>query len=148
MRFLISKHSDILLQLMCNYYTLRQDGSRAYIRSWSLQVKMTYKSFPFFCLFAYYFCPLWCSYLKDEVLTEFASCFQGSLDGKTWTNLSVHENDQTVCKLGQFVSWPIVGPNALRPFRFFRALLTGPTTDISNPCNLCICFLELYGYFH
>ncbi|EXB56306.1 BTB/POZ domain-containing protein [Morus notabilis] len=96
-------------QLMCNYYTLRQDGSRAYIRSWSLQ---------------------------------------GSLDGKTWTNLSVHENDQTVCKLGQFASWPIVGPNALRPFRFFRALLTGPTTDISNPCNLCICFLELYGYFH
>lgn len=96
-------------QLMCNYYTLRQDGSRAYIRSWN---------------------------------------FQGSLDGKTWTNLRVHENDQTMCKPGQFASWPIIGPNALLPFRFFRVLLTAPTTDDTNPWNFCICFLELYGYFH
>uniref|UniRef100_A0ABL6UH17 F5/8 type C domain-containing protein n=1 Tax=Cannabis sativa TaxID=3483 RepID=A0ABL6UH17_CANSA len=96
-------------QLMCNYYTLRQDGSRAYNRYWNLQ---------------------------------------GSLDGKTWTNLRVHENDQTVCKPGQFASWPIIGPNALRPFRFFRVVLTGPTTDVSNPFNICICFLELYGFFH
>ncbi|KAJ6708628.1 hypothetical protein OIU74_009853 [Salix koriyanagi] len=96
-------------QLMCNHYTLRQDGSRAFIRSWNLQ---------------------------------------GSLDGKTWTNLRVHENDQTICKAGQFASWPITGPQALLPFRFFRVVLTGPTTDASNPHNLCICFLELYGYFH
>ncbi|KAJ6336677.1 hypothetical protein OIU76_006534 [Salix suchowensis] len=27
-------------QLMCNHYTLRQDGSRAFIRSWNLQVKV------------------------------------------------------------------------------------------------------------
>ncbi|KAG6704623.1 hypothetical protein I3842_07G141300 [Carya illinoinensis] len=96
-------------QLMCNYYTLRQDGSRAFMRSWNLQ---------------------------------------GSLDGKTWTNLRVHENDQTVCKAGQFASWPVVGPNALLPFRFLRVILTSPTTDVSNPWNFCICFLELYGYFH
>ncbi|KAL5778348.1 hypothetical protein ACOSP7_011274 [Xanthoceras sorbifolium] len=96
-------------QLMCNYYTLRMDGSRAYIRFWN---------------------------------------FQGSLDGRTWTNLRVHENDQTMCKPGQFASWPIIGPNALLPFRFFRVVLTGPTADSSNPWNLCICFLELYGYFH
>ncbi|KAK2660876.1 hypothetical protein Ddye_007409 [Dipteronia dyeriana] len=96
-------------QLMCNYYTLRMDGSRAYIRFWN---------------------------------------FQGSMDGRTWTNLRVHENDQTLCKPGQFASWPITGPNALLPFRFFRVVLTGPTTDASNPLNLCICLLELYGYFH
>ncbi|TXG51932.1 hypothetical protein EZV62_021101 [Acer yangbiense] len=96
-------------QLMCNYYTLRMDGSRAYNRFWN---------------------------------------FQGSLDGRTWTNLRDHENDQTLCKPGQFASWPIIGPNALLPFRFFRVVLTGPTTDASNPLNLCICFLELYGYFH
>ncbi|CAL5322535.1 unnamed protein product [Camellia sinensis] len=42
----ISRHTDP--KLMCNYYTLRQEGSRAYKRSWN---------------------------------------FQGSLDGKTWTNL-------------------------------------------------------------
>ncbi|KAK0575929.1 hypothetical protein LWI29_009270 [Acer saccharum] len=96
-------------QLMCNHYTLRMDGSRAYNRFWN---------------------------------------FQGSLDGRTWTNLRDHENDQTLCKPGQFASWPIIGPNALLPFRFFRVVLTGPTTDASNPLNLCICFLELYGYFH
>ncbi|PQM36696.1 BTB/POZ domain-containing protein [Prunus yedoensis var. nudiflora] len=96
-------------QLICNYYTLRQDGSRAYMRYWK---------------------------------------FQGSLDGKTWTNLRVHENDQTICKPGQFASWPVTGPNALLPYRFFRVILTGPTTDASNPWNFCICLLELYGYFY
>ncbi|KAE8659813.1 BTB/POZ domain-containing protein [Hibiscus syriacus] len=90
-------------QLMCNYYTLRQDGSRAYIRNWK---------------------------------------FQGSMDGRAWTDLRVHENDQTMCKPGQFASWPANGPNALLPFRFFRVLLTGPTMDASNRWNLCICFLE------
>ncbi|KAK1324541.1 BTB/POZ domain-containing protein [Acorus calamus] len=96
-------------QLMCNYYTLRHDGSSAYQRAWSLQ---------------------------------------GSLDGETWANLRVHENDRTICKPGQFASWPVNGPMALRPFRFFRVLLTGPTTCDSNPWNFCICFLELYGFFH
>lgn len=95
-------------QLICNYYTLRQDGSRAFIRSWNLQ---------------------------------------GSIDGKNWTNLRVYENDQTMCKPGQFASWPINGPNALLPFRFFRVSLTAPTTDDINPWSFCICFLELYGYF-
>ncbi|KAK6116169.1 hypothetical protein DH2020_008438 [Rehmannia glutinosa] len=95
-------------QLMCNYYTLRQDGSRAFIRNW---------------------------------------CFQGSTDGNNWTNLRVHENDETMCKPGQFASWPVSGPNALLPFRFFRVALAAPTTDTTNPWSLCICFLELYGYF-
>ncbi|KAI4336702.1 hypothetical protein L6164_015194 [Bauhinia variegata] len=95
-------------QLMCNYYTVRQDGSRAFMRCWN---------------------------------------FQASLDGKTWTNLRVHENDPTVCRPGQFASWPIIGANALLPFRYFRPVLTGPTTDATNPWNLCICYLELYGYF-
>uniref|UniRef100_A0A7C8YYJ7 BTB domain-containing protein n=1 Tax=Opuntia streptacantha TaxID=393608 RepID=A0A7C8YYJ7_OPUST len=95
-------------QLMCNYYTLRQDGSRAFIRHWNLQ---------------------------------------GSLDGRSWTNLRVHENDHTICKAGQFASWPVTGPQALLPFRFFRVSLTGPTTDFSEPWKFCLCFLELYGYF-
>ncbi|KAK4803825.1 hypothetical protein SAY86_003642 [Trapa natans] len=96
-------------QLMCNYYTLRQDGSKAYIRYWKLQ---------------------------------------GSMDGKSWADLRVHENDQTMCKPRQFTSWSVTGSNALLPFRYFRVLLTGHTTDTSNPWNFCICFLELYGYFH
>ncbi|XP_071733978.1 BTB/POZ domain-containing protein At2g30600 [Rutidosis leptorrhynchoides] len=96
-------------QLMCNYYTLRQDGSKAFMRHWN---------------------------------------FQGSSDGKNWTNLRVHENDQTVTKPGEFASWAITGPNALLPFRYFRVALMGPTTDDINPWTLCICFLELYGYYH
>ncbi|XP_010469825.1 PREDICTED: BTB/POZ domain-containing protein At2g30600-like isoform X2 [Camelina sativa] len=95
-------------QLMCNYYTFRQDGSRAFTRSWK---------------------------------------FQGSMDGKIWTDLRVHEDDQTMCKAGQFASWPITAANALLPFRFFRLVLTGPTTDTSTPWNFCICYLELYGYY-
>ncbi|CAJ1972616.1 unnamed protein product [Sphenostylis stenocarpa] len=95
-------------QLMCNYYTLRQDGSKAFPRCWNIE---------------------------------------GSQEGKSWTKLRVHENDRSVCKPGQFASWPIIGPNALLPFRYFRVVLTGPTTDATNPWNLCICYLELYGYF-
>lgn len=33
-------------QLMCNYYTLRQDGSTAFIRSWSFQVQITLYLYP------------------------------------------------------------------------------------------------------
>ncbi|XP_051126591.1 BTB/POZ domain-containing protein At2g30600 [Andrographis paniculata] len=95
-------------QLMCNYYTLRQDGSRSFIRDWSLQ---------------------------------------GSMDGHNWTNLRVHERDETICKPGQFASWPIIGPNALLPFRYFRVVLNAPTTDSTNPWCFSTCFLELYGYF-
>ncbi|WOL18186.1 BTB/POZ domain-containing protein [Canna indica] len=95
-------------QLMCNYYTLRQDGSSTYMRSWA---------------------------------------FQGSMDGQNWTNLRVHNNDQTICRSGQFASWPIRGPMALLPFRFFRVILTGPASGDGNVWNLCICFIELYGHF-
>ncbi|KAL5201989.1 hypothetical protein ABZP36_012941 [Zizania latifolia] len=95
-------------QLMCNYYTVRQDGSTTFMRSWALQ---------------------------------------GSMDGRSWTSLRVHDDDKTICQPGQFASWPITGPSALLPFRFFRVMLTGPATGVSNTWNLCICFLELYGYF-
>ncbi|KAJ0967945.1 hypothetical protein J5N97_024862 [Dioscorea zingiberensis] len=96
-------------QLMCNYYTLRQDGSNTYPRSWALQ---------------------------------------GSMNMENWTTLRVHDNDQKICRPGQFASWAVQGPSALLPFRFFRVILTGPTVDDSSPWNLCICFIELYGYFH
>ncbi|XP_039805740.1 BTB/POZ domain-containing protein At2g30600-like isoform X2 [Panicum virgatum] len=96
-------------QLMCNWYTVRQDGSTTFMRSWVLQ---------------------------------------GSMDGRNWTSLRVHDGDATICHPGQFASWPIVGPPALLPFRFFRVALTGPAAgSVSNAWNLCICFLELYGYF-
>ncbi|TVT99322.1 hypothetical protein EJB05_55322, partial [Eragrostis curvula] len=96
-------------QLMCNYYTVRQDGSTTFMRCWVLE---------------------------------------GSMDGRNWTSLRVHEDDQTICQPGQFASWPVTGPPALLPFRFFRIALTGPAAGcVSGSWNLCICFLELYGYF-
>lgn len=85
--------------------------------------------------------------LNVSDLRAHALLFQGSLDGKNWTILREHENDETLCKPGQFASWPIIDPNALLPFRFFRVVLTGSTTDEANPWSCCICFLELYGYF-
>lgn len=90
---------------------------------------------------------------KEDELTKksqliYVWTLQGSSDGKNWTNLRVHESDQTLSKPGQFASWSVTGPNALIPFRYFRVTLTSPTTDDINPWTLCICFLELYGYFH
>ncbi|KAF6172605.1 hypothetical protein GIB67_036555 [Kingdonia uniflora] len=66
---------------------------------------------------------------------------QGSLEGKNWTDLRVHEKDQTICKPGLFASWPIIGPTSVLPLRFFRVLLMGPTTSDFIPWNICICFL-------
>ncbi|KAL3700362.1 hypothetical protein R1sor_018384 [Riccia sorocarpa] len=94
-------------QLICNYYTIRQDGSANFIRSWS---------------------------------------FQGSSDGVNWTELSCHSNEQTISRPGQYASWPVRGASASIPFRFFRIFLNGPATDTSSPWNLCICYIELYGY--
>jgi hypothetical protein len=44
---------EALVQLMCNYYTLRQDGSRAYMRSWNLQVKTIFGIGPMFFFFVF-----------------------------------------------------------------------------------------------
>ncbi|KVI07377.1 BTB/Kelch-associated [Cynara cardunculus var. scolymus] len=85
-------------------------------------------------------------YTDPKVLAS--RTYQGSSDGKIWTNLRVHEKDQTLSKPGQFASWAVTGPNALLPFRYFRVALMGPTTDDINLWTLSICFLELYGYFH
>lgn len=139
------------MQLMCNYYTLQQDGSRSYIRSWKFQVEMIFNGLS--CggnWKVLYLVMLLLSRHNAIIAMSFLTCleWQGSMDGKTWTDLRIHENEETVCKPGQFCSWPIVGPNTLLAFQFFRVVLTGPTSDASNPWNFCICFLELYGYFN
>lgn len=105
-------------------------------------------SFRYLIIAAVISCPL-----KTRCLGKFCVVvivlmgLKGSMDGKTWTDLRVHEDDQTMCKAGQFASWPITAANALLPFRFFRLVLTGPTADTSTPWNFCICYLELYGYY-
>jgi hypothetical protein len=69
------------------------------------------------------------------------------VDGENWINLRLHENDQTLCQPGQFASWPVSGPSALFPFRFFRVILMRPTAGDNSSLDLHICFIELYGYF-
>lgn len=90
--------------------------------------------------------PVYLISLMKTVHCIFFLC-QGSVDGKNWTDLRVHNDDQTICRSGQFASWPVIGPMALLPFRFFRVILTGPASGDPNVWNLCICFIELYGYF-
>ncbi|KAJ7516513.1 hypothetical protein O6H91_22G061000 [Diphasiastrum complanatum] len=95
-------------QLMCNYYSVRQDGSTNFMRGW---------------------------------------IFQGSVDEEQWTDLKVHRKDQTICRPGQYASWPVHGAKSLLPFRFFRILLIDSTACASTPWNLSLCYIELYGYF-
>jgi hypothetical protein len=72
---------------------------------------------------------------------------QGSMEGTAWTDLRVHKDEKTISSPGQYASWSISGPKASLPFRMFRVVLTGPTTSKTKPWNLCLCYLELYGYF-
>lgn len=123
---------QINLQLMCNYYTVRQDGSTTFMRSWALQVLLMLASLAE------------CLNGARLNLWNWWNC-QGSMDGQNWMSLRVHDDDPTICHPGQFATWPIVGPASLLPFRFFRVALTGPAAGCT--WNLCICFLELYGYF-
>lgn len=37
---------NMLLQLMCNYYTVRQDSSSSFMRDWSFQVKLLICLYP------------------------------------------------------------------------------------------------------
>lgn len=54
-----------LIQLMCNYYTLRQDGSRAYMRYWNLQVGHHFQAFHF-----------WLTLLRWLVMCTFSGIFR------------------------------------------------------------------------
>jgi len=63
-------------------------------------------------------------------------------------DLRRHAADTTLGLPGQFASWPVCGQAAARPYRHFRVLLTpGPAAAASNPHELALSHLELYGYF-
>ena len=48
---------------------------------------------------------------------------------------------------GQFASWPVSGRVATRLFCQFRVvLLPGPGAAATNPAELALSSLELYGY--
>jgi hypothetical protein len=99
----------------------------------------------------------WCSFVRNRRILEpaniavskqhFVYLLQGSMEGTAWTDLRVHKDEKTISSPGQYASWSISGPKASLPFRMFRVVLTGPTTSKTKPWNLCLCYLELYGYF-
>lgn len=92
-----------------------------------------------------------CNYytLRHDGSTDFLRnwVLQGSNDGMQWTDLRRHIRDQTIKLPGQYASWPLVGPAAAVPYRYFRVLLLAPNAEAANPHRVCLSFLELYGNF-
>eukprot|EP00877_Chromochloris_zofingiensis_P008432 jgi/Chrzof1/3842/Cz13g10230.t1 len=73
---------------------------------------------------------------------------QGSHDLEDWVDLRSHVNDSSIRLPGQYATWPVMGRNAAVPYRAFRIWLAAPTCSATSPWNLCISYLELYGYFY
>lgn len=71
--------------------------------------------------------------------------WQGSNDGASWADLRRHLGDRTLCKAGQYASWPVAGHAAAVPYRFFRVLQVAPNPEAANPYHVCLSFWELYG---
>lgn len=70
---------------------------------------------------------------------------QGSNDGDSWADLRRHLGDRTLCKAGQYASWPVAGHAAAVPYRYFRLLQVAPNPEAANPRHVCLSFWELYG---
>eukprot|EP00897_Mesotaenium_endlicherianum_P002693 jgi/Mesen1/2451/ME000158S01649 len=170
-------------QLMCNYYTVRQDGSANFMRSWALErIEVTASSPPSRFTDAKLLVSgsfqgtlvagpcvdggaqtawwkvdfgeghqLMCNYytVRQDGSANFMRSWalEGSSDGERWSELRRHDHDSTLCRPGQYASWPVVGSPAFLPCRLLRVRLTGPSSDTTKPWNLCICYLEFYGYF-
>jgi len=66
---------------------------------------------------------------------------QGSNDGKNWTLLKKHVNDNTLNSNFGTASWPV--KEATRNFRHFRVLQTGHNSSGNN--FLSLSGFELYG---
>jgi hypothetical protein len=93
-----------------------------------------------------------CNYytLRHDGSTDFLRSWalQGSADGAAWADLRRHADDRTLKLPGQYASWPVSGPAAARPYRFFRILLLAPNAEAANPRHACLSYIELYGNFY
>lgn len=70
---------------------------------------------------------------------------QGSNDGQSWTDLSVHTNDVSLTSPSQWVFWPV---KSVVPYAQFRLLMTGPSASSVSPNTLALSNIEFYGFFN
>jgi hypothetical protein len=62
-------------------------------------------------------------------------------------DLRQHTDDRSLSLPGQFASWPVGGPPALRAYRCFRVLLgQGPAAATAHHTELSLSHFELYGW--
>lgn len=71
---------------------------------------------------------------------------EGSIDGKSWTPLRVHENSKAVFSQGggKEYSWPVDSGNA--GYRYFRLIVSGASAQ--QPHKFSLSAIELYGHMH
>lgn len=78
-----------------------------------------------------------------EALT-WAALLQGSHDGTTWETLRTHAQDESLCKPGQFQSWPVEqGPELIFHQHFRVAMVSSGSGDVQI---LNVTYMEMYGY--
>eukprot|EP01088_Endostelium_zonatum_P015816 TRINITY_DN4028_c1_g1_i1.p1 TRINITY_DN4028_c1_g1~~TRINITY_DN4028_c1_g1_i1.p1 ORF type:complete len:828 (+),score=171.30 TRINITY_DN4028_c1_g1_i1:71-2554(+) len=69
---------------------------------------------------------------------------EGSVDGKEWSVLEEYENDWSIGAPGQWRAWSV---RSGRAWKWFRVVMTGPTSNEYDRNKMSMCGLELYGYF-
>ena len=93
-----------------------------------------------------------CNYytLRHDASTDFLRSWalQGSADGVDWADLRRHECESVLRLPGQYASWPVSGPAAATPYRFFRVHMLAPNPEAANPRQVHLSYIELYGNFH
>eukprot|EP00798_Chlamydomonas_sp_ICE-L_P011410 gene11410-12116_t len=88
--------------------------------------------------------------IRQDGSTDFMRhwVLQASSDNQHWCDIQRHRKDTTIKRAAQYASWPVLGPAASVPYRYFRLLLEGPTTSPTNPNNMCLAYFELYGHLY
>ncbi|KAL4459024.1 hypothetical protein ABPG75_013889 [Micractinium tetrahymenae] len=88
-----------------------------------------------------------CYTLRHDGSADFLRSWvlQGSNDNASWADLRRHLGDRTLCKAGQYASWPVASHAAAVPYRYFRLLQVAPNPEAANPHHVCLSYWELYG---
>jgi hypothetical protein len=69
---------------------------------------------------------------------------EGSIDGRSWVTLRVHENDETMCRYRPTSYWDLDrAPKGDGFFQQFRVTQLGKNAHGTN--NLCVSSFEVYG---
>ena len=64
--------------------------------------------------------------------------------GQEWNVLEEYENDWSIGAPGEWKAWSV---RSGKPWKWFRIVMTGPTSNEYDKNKMSMCGLELYGYF-